>query len=79
VRLYEPRIDVDTVAAIDVRTHIEAPMADFALDDELLGPGAPRAGCARCRGVQLLVAATVELQDNPKPACFAELVLRFYG
>jgi acyl dehydratase len=30
-------------------------------------------------GVQLLVTATVELQENPKPACVAELVLRFYG
>jgi acyl dehydratase len=29
-------------------------------------------------GVQLLVTATVELQENPKPACVAELVLRFY-
>jgi acyl dehydratase len=31
------------------------------------------------RGVQLLIATAVELQDNPKPACFAELVLRFHG
>ena len=30
-------------------------------------------------GVQILVTATVELQENPKPACVAELVLRFYG
>jgi acyl dehydratase len=30
-------------------------------------------------GVQVLVTATVELQENPKPACVAELVLRFYG
>ena len=29
-------------------------------------------------GVQLLVTATVELQDKPKPACVAEVVLRFY-
>jgi hypothetical protein len=29
--------------------------------------------------VQLLVAATVELQDNPNAAGFAELVLRFFG
>ena len=27
--------------------------------------------------MQLLIATAVELQDNPKPACFAELVLRF--
>jgi acyl dehydratase len=30
-------------------------------------------------GVQVLVIATVELQENPKPACVAQLVLRFYG
>jgi acyl dehydratase len=30
-------------------------------------------------GVQIVVTATVELQDSPKPACVAELVLRFYG
>lgn len=29
--------------------------------------------------VQLPVTATVEIQDNPKPASVAELVLRFYG
>jgi hypothetical protein len=26
-----------------------------------------------------LPSPKVELQDNPKPACVAELVLRFYG
>jgi acyl dehydratase len=30
-------------------------------------------------GMQVLVTATVELQENPKPACVAQLVLRFYG
>ena len=30
-------------------------------------------------GVQLLLTGIIELQDRPKPACVAELVLRFYG
>lgn len=30
-------------------------------------------------GVQVLVTATVELENSHKPPCVAELVLRFYG
>ncbi|HEY6686635.1 MAG TPA: hypothetical protein VI094_10575 [Propionibacteriaceae bacterium] len=66
------------MAAIDVRTHIEAPMATLPWMMSCSTGSASR-WLRALPGIQLLVAATVELQDNPKPACFVEVVLRFYG